>query len=103
MWMLTLLACGAPGLEDARLEGAELYCDRAVTCDWIPVAQTDDCIDTMHPIFSLEWTDQRCEDAIARSNWQDCEDALAIMDCADEVWGVNNIPGECDESILCSG
>ncbi len=101
LWMT--MACGAPDLEDAQLEAAEHYCDRAIECDWIPVAQDDECIETMLPIFSLEWTDQNCEDNIDRNAWQDCEDALAVMDCENEVWGINNIPGQCDETILCSG
>jgi hypothetical protein len=103
MLVLILLACGAPDLEDAQLEAAELYCDRAVECDWIPVAQSDECIDTMHPIFSLAWAQFLCEDKIERREWKDCEYALERMDCDDEVWGINNIPGECDESILCNG
>ncbi len=100
---MTLLACGAPELEDAHMEASEAYCDRAITCDWIPVAQEQECIDSMVPIFTGEWTALDCEDNISRSGWKDCEDALAEMDCEVEVWGINNIPGECDESILCTG
>ncbi len=102
--LLTLLAaCGPPDLEDAHDEAAEAYCDRAIDCDWIPVAQEQECFDTMQPIFVLEWTVQDCEDNISRSSWNDCVDALGDMSCDDEVWGINNVPGECDESILCSG
>ena len=79
IWM-TLLACGAPELEDAHMEASEAYCDRAITCDWIPVAQEQECIDNLVPIFTGEWTTLDCEDNISRSGWKDCEDALAEMD-----------------------
>jgi len=103
MIWITLLACGAPELEDAHDEAAAAYCDRAITCDWIPVAQEQECLDTMEPIFSSEWTIARCEDNIGRAAWKDCEDALGLMACDNEGWGIHNIPGECDESILCNG
>ncbi len=100
LWML--IACGIPDHEDAPTEAAELYCDRAVDCDWLPIAQHDVCVDDMEYLFQLNWPSHQCEDRIDRSSWKECEEALEMMDCDNEVWGVNQL-GECDASRVCSG
>ncbi len=100
IWLL--IACGIPDAEDAPEEAAELYCDRAVECDWIAIAQQQDCVDEYAYLFQLNWPTRQCDGAIDRSSWRECEDALEAMACDNEDWGVSQI-GECDASRVCSG